>query len=531
MNSNLTHDWEFHRTNWLRVVIVVLLVLGIFFRFANLDLKVYWEDEAFTSLRISGYTESELIQQVFNGQEIKVADLQKYQRPNPEKSVFDTIKGLAIEEPQHTPLYFILVRFWVQLFGNSVAVTRSLSAVISLLILPCIYWLCRELFESPLTGWIAVGLIAVSPFHVVYAQEAREYSLWTMTIVLSSAVLLWAMRKKTKLSWGVYAATVALGLYSYLFSIFVAIGHGIYVFVSEKFRFSKTVTVYLIASLVGFIAFSPWLVVVATNWLAAAKTTHVLVSPTVSRISLFRDLAHYIRNSFLDLEIGFYLTPFVLVLVGYSLYFLCRKSPQNIRLFILSLMGVTAVVLILPDFLSGTAKLLVGRYIIPFYLGIQLAVAHLFASQINSASLSKQKLWKGIMAVVISVGVLSCAIISQAELSFSKLQNRDNPQLAQIINQAKHPILISDLSDPDNPGYLVSLNYSLNPKIRLRLVDNPQKLKNIDNFSDIFLFNPGQALQEQLKLNYKIQPVQIEPGNNEEKLWRIEKLISPDKQL
>lgn len=167
MNSKLSHDWAFHRTNWLRVFIVLLLVLGVFFRFANLGLKVYWEEEAFTSLRISGYTESELIQQVFKGQEIGIENLQKYQRPNPEKSVIDTIKGLAVEEPQHTPLYFIMVRLWVQLFGNSVAVTRSLSAVISLLVFPCVYWLCRELFESPLTAWIAVALIAVSPFHVL----------------------------------------------------------------------------------------------------------------------------------------------------------------------------------------------------------------------------------------------------------------------------------------------------------------------------------------------------------------------------
>ena len=41
---------------------IVILVLGIFFRFANLEKKVYWIDEGYTSLRISGYTESEFIQ-------------------------------------------------------------------------------------------------------------------------------------------------------------------------------------------------------------------------------------------------------------------------------------------------------------------------------------------------------------------------------------------------------------------------------------------------------------------------------------
>jgi uncharacterized membrane protein len=524
MISKLTsNNWAFYPTNGLRVLIAVLLVLGVFFRLANLDLKVYWEDEAFTSLRISGYTETELLQQVFNGHEIGVEDLQKYQRTNPEKSVIDTIKGLAVEEPQHTPLYFVMVRLWVQSFGNSVAVTRSLSVLISLLVFPCIYWLCRELFELPPTGWVAVALMAVSPFHVVYAQEAREYSLWTVTILLSSAALLRAMRLKTKLSWGLYAATMVLALYSYLFSIFVAIGHGIYVVVIERFRLSKTVTAYLLASLVGFLAFSPWLVIVTTNWYAAAKTTHVLATTTVSRFTLLKALAHCIRTPFIDLGIGSYQTPLILILIGYSLYFLCRNTPKYICLFILTLIGVTTIALILPDFILGTERLLVGRYLIPFYLGIQLAVAHLLASQIISASLSQRKIWQAIMAVLISVGVVSCAMISSAELPLSKLQNGDNHQIAHIINQANRPLVISDMSDPDNHGYLLSLSYSLNPKVRFRLVINPRELQIPDGFSDIFLYQPGKALREELKHNYKVEPVPIEPVQQKDKLWRLAK--------
>lgn len=524
MKRKLLHNCVFPQNNLLRVLILVLLLLGVFFRFANIDRKVYWEDEAFTSLRISGYRETELIQQVFNGHEIGIEDLQKYQRPNPEKGVIDTIKGLALEEPQHTPLYFIMVRLWVQGFGNSVAVTRSLSALISLLVFPCIYWLCRELFELPLTGWVAVALMAVSPFHVVYAQEAREYSLWTVTILLSSAALLRAMRLKTKQSWGLYAATMVLALYSYLFSIFIAIGHGIYVFVIERFRLTKTVTAYLIALLVGFIAFSPWLVIVTSNWYAAAKTTQVLATPTpVSRLTLLQGLAHYIRTPFIDLGIGSYQTPLIVILVGYSIYFLCRNTPKNICWFILTLIGVTTIALILPDLLLGAEKLMVGRYLIPFYLGIQLAVAHLLASQIISASFFHSKIWQAIMAVLISVGVVSCAIISSAELSLSKLQNGDNSQIANIINQGNRPLVISDMSDPDNHGYLLSLSYSLNPKVRFRLVVNSRELQIPEGFSDIFLYQPDKALREELKHNYKVEPVPIEPVQQKDKLWRLTK--------
>jgi uncharacterized membrane protein len=67
---------------WLQFLIVVVLVLGIFFRFANLGQKIYWVDESYTSLQISGYTEFELIKQVGDGQVRNIKYLQKYQRLN-----------------------------------------------------------------------------------------------------------------------------------------------------------------------------------------------------------------------------------------------------------------------------------------------------------------------------------------------------------------------------------------------------------------------------------------------------------------
>ena len=94
------------------------------------------------------------------------------------------------------------------------------------------YWLCLELFESSLTAWLAVSLLAVSPFKIVYAQAARPYSLFVLIILLSGAALLRGMWLKTNSSWAIYAATVALGFYSHLLFALVALGHGIYVAIS-----------------------------------------------------------------------------------------------------------------------------------------------------------------------------------------------------------------------------------------------------------------------------------------------------------
>jgi uncharacterized membrane protein len=120
----------------LRLLVVVLLLLGVFFRFVNIDKKYYWYDEAFTSRRISGYTQTEVLHEISSGQLVGAKDLMKYQRPNKTKNFGDTVKSLAIEEPQLPPLYFLGVKCWAKLFGDSPAATRSFSVWMILLAFP-----------------------------------------------------------------------------------------------------------------------------------------------------------------------------------------------------------------------------------------------------------------------------------------------------------------------------------------------------------------------------------------------------------
>ncbi len=473
-----------------------------------------------------------MLQQNFDGHVISLEDLQKYQRINPEKGLIDTVKGLAAEEPQLAPLYFVIVRFWAQWFGNSVAVIRSLSAFISLLVFPCAYWLCLELFESSLVGWVMIALLAVSPFHVLYAQEARPYCLWTVTILLSSASLLRAIRLKTKLSWGVYALTLVLGLYSHLFNVLVAIGHGIYVFATESFRLNKTVISYLLASLAGLLAFAPWLLVVAnsrppksTDWTAEDIGVLTMITRWLGNISrIFFDVgldrSTSLASKFSPLSL---LIPLILVLsilTGYSMYFLYRKTPKRVWLFIFTLIGVTALALILPDLILGGRRSSTPRYIIPCYLGVQLAIAYLLTSQITSIHIKIQhrKLWQLVMVTLVSSGILSCAISSQAENWWLKdsARNKYYFQVAHIINQANHPLLISDNL---GPGSVLSLSYLLNPKVRLLLAVKPNLPKiPRDGFSNIFLYNSSQSLQNELKKKYK-----IERAYEHDQLWLLEK--------
>ena len=516
-------------------LIVVLLVLGLFFRFVNLDKKVYWFDEAFTSLRVSGYLEADVVQHVSKAGVIPTENLQKYQQFNLEKSLTDTIKSLAVEDPQHPPLYYVIARFWAQWFGSSVAVMRSLPAIISLLAFPCVYWLCLELFKSPLVGWIAIVLITVSPFHVLYAQEARQYSLWPVTILLSSAALLRALRLKTKASWGIYAVTLTVSLYTFLLSIPVAIGHGIYVLAMEKFRLSKTLFSYIIASFLGTLFFLPWLLVVINNLSQAQHVTAFTAYRT--RFLLLNWKARTLDLSRLFIDLNFkpitLVILIVLVLVGYALYFLCRTTTKRVWLFIVTLIGSTAIPLLLPDLILGENRAVNPRYLTPSYLGIELAVAYLFATKptFSSVKIWRHKLWQIAMITLISCGVLSCGINSQAESAWIKIFNTTNPQIARIINQRPQPLLISDADTAD----LLSLSHLLNPKVKLLLKpkcytcnltlqsDVKPYLPEIpDGFSDVFLFHPRPSSEWLNGLNKEqTDKVQLVSTGDEKSLWKV----------
>jgi uncharacterized membrane protein len=528
MRKQLSQNWIISKS-WLHFLIIILLVMGVFFRFVNIDKKLYWGDEIFSSLRISGYMQSEMEEQLSNGRLIGVKDLQKYQFTNPQKNTIDTIKGIILEDSQILPLYILITRFWLECFGNSIAVTRSFSAFVSLLTFPCFYWLCLELFESSLVGWIAIGLVAVSPIHIVYAQEARAYSLWIVAILISGAALLRAMRLKTKVSWCIYTATLVLGFYTHILFTFVAFGQGIYVITIERFRLSKTSIYYLISLLVGVITFLPWIWVIITNPQPEA------VSWANVKTTLFTSASRWagiFSRTFLDLGISpndpgnlkIALIPFILIilaLISYSIYFLCRRTSKEVWLFVLTLIGSIGLPLLIVDFVFQK-RYATSRYTLPSVLGIQLAVAYLFATKITSSSIKiwQKKLWSIVVVMVIMSGVTSCMLHSQAKIWWNQFPEKyqEYPKIAHIVSQGNKPLLISDTDNILPPIQILA--HLVDPKVRFQIVAKNQLPEITHGFTDIFLFlyEPSDSLKAGVEKVYNSKLQQVNDF-----LWKVRK--------
>ena len=94
-----------------------------------------------------------------------------------------------IKIDQHPPLYYVLLHYWILIFGDGQGAARTLSALCSGLAIPLFYGAGRYLFPQR-TALLATLLLALSPFHLRYAQEVRMYALLTLTTAAAFYCLL-----------------------------------------------------------------------------------------------------------------------------------------------------------------------------------------------------------------------------------------------------------------------------------------------------------------------------------------------------
>ncbi|MEX0268323.1 glycosyl transferase family 39 [Leptolyngbyaceae cyanobacterium UHCC 1019] len=556
---------------WLKWLLVGLLVLGVVFRFVNLNHKVYWHDETYTSLRAAGYTRGEIDDQLFQNQVMAASELQKFQQIKPGSTLMDTLRSLAVEDPQHPPLYFLMTRFWMQtlgaplewMFRSPLTVTRSLPALISLLSLPAMYALAWELFACRDIALLATTLLALSPFDVLFAQTARQYSLLTLMVVVSSYLLLRALRltntppsnrlhhyrKPPPLwhCWAIYTVSAATGLYTHPFFGLTLAGHAAYVALDAwvfqgAAQLKNTVKIFAGAIAGAIILYLPWLVVMISNAKRAFATTDwTQFSPGIDYLLKLWTLSF--TALFFDLDFGFnnpwtyWIRLPILLLILVSIYSLCRNTRPTVWLFVLTSILVPFLLLAIPDLVLGNKRSAVSRYLISSFPGVQLAVAHFLGTKLSMKTLYSGRsqqlaspttplvpfLWRSTLAVVLAGCLISLTVSAFSDSWWNKDLSYANNQTATVINQTPTPLIISDIGDDfTNTGDLISLSYRFNKPVSLLLVNDPE-IVNTPEFkaalqgTTAIAFRPSRNLQIKLEQTYG----KLSSALPIERLWKI----------
>ncbi|NLM81191.1 MAG: phospholipid carrier-dependent glycosyltransferase, partial [Candidatus Methanoculleus thermohydrogenotrophicum] len=114
----------------------------------------------------------------------------------------------SVAAGEFNPPLFYWLEHGMLFFGESEFVLRFLPALFGVLTIPVIYLIGKE-FRDQNVGLIAAALLAFSPFHIFYSQEARAYA--PMLFFFSLALLFYvrASRSNETRSWvlfGIFSA-------------------------------------------------------------------------------------------------------------------------------------------------------------------------------------------------------------------------------------------------------------------------------------------------------------------------------------
>lgn len=208
-----------------RLLMLLILLLAAITRFHEIEGRSLWEDEGWTLLLSDG-------------------------------SVSDIVETMAHD--QHPPLYFVLFHQWHKLTGNTEFAIRTFSAFLGILSVAAIYQLGHVLFDARV-GLLAATLLAVWDFSIDVSQDARQYGLLTLFVILSCVYYCRYLKSPTRTNGIGWFLCSVFALYTqYVAGVVLAVQFlHLLIFVRP---FSRVLDGIFRFSAIG-LAFLPWLIV------------------------------------------------------------------------------------------------------------------------------------------------------------------------------------------------------------------------------------------------------------------------------
>ena len=443
----------------------VLVGAGATARFVGLGTPFWYHDEATTSLRISGYGGGD-VQQALSDRVSTVSAVLRYQSAGP-RGLRSTIKSLAREDPQHPPLFYVVARAWAGTVGDSIVWLRLLAALLGLLTLPAVYWLVRELFGRGPAAWIAVALVAVSPFEILFAQVAREYGLWAALTAAGSAALLRASRRGSTPDWALYAALLAASFLTYPLAIGVAAGHALFVTIERVRGGIPSLLPFASSMLAAGAAFAPWAYVMlaergalaaGTRWANQTASIGTLAKAWLVEIGL-----PLVDNAAIARPFGTWtavLALATLTLVVAALVSTVRFAPRRATVFLASLLATTTLPLVGADLATGGIRSTVPRFLVPALLVLEVPIAFLIASLTRAELPVLRAAAASVAAFVLAgaVGSFAARVGAPVWWTHDDGAAAENVAVSRLVDTGARPALVTT-----SAGNLLELAHYLRP--------------------------------------------------------------------
>lgn len=162
---------------------------------------------------------------------------------------------LTTAKDANPPLYYLILHFWMGVFGTSEVALRTLSFLFFLGTLYIAGMFLLEIFRFSVKKTLQYLLLFVlNPVLQYYAFETRMYSLFALLAVLSFYYL---YKRKFRL----YILFTILGLYTHYFMIFAVLSQITYLIIMYRYKVLHYGAMYMKIGLL----FIPWLILVVIS--------------------------------------------------------------------------------------------------------------------------------------------------------------------------------------------------------------------------------------------------------------------------
>lgn len=161
----------------------------------------------------------------------------------------------AVKSQCHMPFYYLYLKFFMALFGQSDLLLRLTSVFAGIISVGAMYFVGKE--KDKTTGLLCAGLSAISSFLIYYSQEVRLYSILFFFSAITLLYTLRCIKNPSKKNF------ITLGISNFLILFTHTIGF-VFVFfdlllisINLYKKYKKTITILWTCIFSGLILLSP----------------------------------------------------------------------------------------------------------------------------------------------------------------------------------------------------------------------------------------------------------------------------------
>lgn len=304
---------------------------------------------------------------------------------------WDTILQFVALDLIHPPLFYVLLKLWIAIGGESLFWLRVFPVVFSVLALVPFLALCRELKLDRPTTLLALFFLAVNGALTKYSQEVRMYSI-LFCLSLFSIWLFVRYFNKGKNLIPLLIVNVLL-VYTHYFGWFVIGAEAAAILVFQRIKWRGVVTM----AAVTLAAFTPWIVAVwnaARSGSAVGQNIGWMERPGIKAIIQFK-LAliepFYQALSSVDAA-SVYLVSipllliFTVAIVMYAVEWGARDSDQKQNVYLLAIFAAMPVLAALAASWTLPYSIWGTRHLIVVFAPVSILLAVMAASVSNRAA-------------------------------------------------------------------------------------------------------------------------------------------------